>query len=252
MLSQTQLTKTQLLQGVEGAVYSRKVARNTVLYRLADGTECVKYHDTVVVKKSPNGVITLDSGGFRTITTKERFFQFGNIAITQKAGIWYMRDGSAFYDGIQVMIDEVGAGGYNVKYHVLSVPKQNDEKAVRAMKERIKRYALLITKDNLPEPDSGDCWHCQMVVASSNRPERVGKTLGDAIKDHEHLLSHLEDGYVHGSLIVNAMKEHGYGMQQIGFFYHGARRGDTFFLKAIQKAVRRHFERRLLPGVAVR
>ena len=252
MLSETQLTKAQLLQGVEGAVYSRKVARNTVLYRLADGTECVKYHDTVVVQKTPQGVITLHSGGFRTMTTKDRFFQFGKVPITQKLGVWYMPDGSAFYDGVQVMIDEKARNQYEGRYVILSPVKETNEEAVIAMKARIKKFALLITKDNLPIPSSGDCWHCAMVTASSNNPSRVGKTLGDAIGDNDHLLSHLEEGYVHGSLIVNAMREHGYGDQQIGFFYHGAGRGDDYFLTSIRKAVRKYFERRLLKDVAVR
>ena len=59
MLETAQLTKKELLQGVEGVISSKKLARNTVSYRLTDGTECIKYHDTVVVKKSPDGIITL-------------------------------------------------------------------------------------------------------------------------------------------------------------------------------------------------
>lgn len=249
MLESAQLTKTQLLQGVEGVIHSRKVARNTVLYRLADGTECVKYHDTVVVRKDPNGIITLNSGGYHTKTTKERFWEYGKIPVSQKNGIWYMPDGSAFYDGIQVRPGPAPNYGRCV---IVSEIKESDEAKVKEMKARIKSFTLLITKDRLPYPDSGDCWLCCMRGQKSETAPKPIQTIGDFTGDHEHLLSHIEDGYVHGSLLVNAMMEHGFGKEQIGFYYHGALQGRSFELSMFRRAVTKYLQRRLLPGINVR
>jgi len=47
-----------------------------------------------------------------------------------------------------------------------------------------------------------------------------GKTLGDSSGNNDHLLSHIEEGYLHGSILVNAMREAGYNDMQIGVHYH--------------------------------
>ena len=256
MLSETQLTKNQLLQGVFGAVRSRKVARNTVQYWLADGTECIKYHDTVVVSKAPNGVITLNSGGFRSVTTKARFWEYGKVPIDQKNGIWYMPDGSAYYDGIQIVIDPAQPGREfcrDGRYRIVSEVRQSDDKKVRDMKKRITAYTMLITKTNLPKPEAGDCWFCSMKGHKSGAPSTTpDKPLVDLVRGKDHLLSHLEEGYVVGSLIVNAMIEGGWRNDQIGFYYHGAAMGRDFELKTIRKAVTKYLQRRLLPDINVK
>jgi hypothetical protein len=247
MLEMSQLTKKELLQGVEGVISSKKLARNTVSYRLADGTECIKYHDTVVIKKSPDGVVTLNSGGFHTVTTKSRFSEYGYIEISQKNGIWYMPDGSAYYDGIQVTVSPINnPKTYRRDIVIVSEVKQSNDAVVKAMKKRIVKYAALITKDNLPAPQSGDCWFCLMKT-------QTGQTLGDSTKDTDHLLSHLDEGYVVGSLIFNAMKEDGLSDEQMGFWYHmGRKDGQSFALARIRKLVVKYLQRRLLVDINVR
>ena len=244
MNSESQLTKSDLLEGIEGVVYSRKIARNTVLFRLQDGTYCVKYHNTIVVKKTPNGEITLNSGGFYTVTTKARFLEYGHVGLTQKNGVWYMPDGSLFYDGIVVTSKPPELGQYGMKTTIVSEVKKPDESAVIAMKKKIKAYTMLITPENLPMPGPGDCLYC--------RQTDKGISLGDATKNHDHLLSHLEEGYVIGSLIVNAMKEKGFVQHQIAFYYSIAYRGDKFPLQVIRRAVASYLQRRLMQDIAVR
>lgn len=51
---------------------ARQTARNTLDYTDPDGTRRVRLHDTDVVTIAPNGTITLDSGGWKTVTTKDR------------------------------------------------------------------------------------------------------------------------------------------------------------------------------------
>lgn len=55
----------------------------------------VQYHDTVVVSRDANGLVTLDSGGYRTVTTKLRMNQTSNqyglgYSVFQKAGDWFV------------------------------------------------------------------------------------------------------------------------------------------------------------------
>ena len=246
MLSTSNLTKAEILQGVGGITSSKKLARNTASYRLTDGTECIKYHDTVVVKKSPDGVITLNCGGWKSITTKERISEYGGVQISQKNGVWYMPDGSAFYDGIQVRIaPSIEPGEYHRRVTIVSEVKQSNDTVIKTMKKRITKYVALITKDNLPAPQSEDCWFCLMKTEK-------GQSLGDSANDTDHLLSHLDEGYVVGSLICNAMKENGLTDEQIGFWYHTGRQDHSFALARIRKFVVKYLQRRLLTDINVR
>jgi hypothetical protein len=54
----------------------------TLMYVDSEGNTCVKYHKTDVVKRDAHGRITLESGGWRTVTTKARM----NQALRQWAG----------------------------------------------------------------------------------------------------------------------------------------------------------------------
>lgn len=245
MLSEIQRTKSDLLNGIAGIANSRKFARNTVIFTLQDGTECLKYHDTTIVTKRPDGTTVLNSGGFHTRTTKERIREFAHVDIYQKNGVWYMSDGSAFYDGIVVKTKTPGEE-YSGKTTILSEKKPVNDSAVNEMKKQIRNYCLLITPENIPKPEAGDCFFC--------RTTDSGKTLGDATNNHAHLLSHLEEGYVVGSLIVNALKESHYPPTSWGFLYHEAtlNKDGGNSLKDIRKVVSQYLQRRLIPGIAVR
>ena len=247
MLETSQLTKRELLQGVEGVIYSRKLARNTVLYRLADGTECIKYHDTVVVKKAPDGNVTLNTGGFYTITTKARIEEYAPVRIMQHHGIWYVVSKTWLHAGGYATVWEQMKKGTLPQFNdgmivsadgtILTETIPRDTKKIKFMKERIKKYVSHITSENLPVPSSGDCWHCMMTDK--------GKSLGDAIGDTDHLFSHLKEMYIPGALLVNAMRENGYSDDQIRFHY--SVKLDVWF----KKSVTRYLQRRLIPDIAV-
>lgn len=83
------------------------------------GTLCVLYHSTVVAKRAPDGTITLDSGGWRTVTTKTRINQFANehcagaFQVRQIDGRWEVQRRNAaglvvralaFVDGMSFVI----------------------------------------------------------------------------------------------------------------------------------------------------
>ena len=68
------------------------------------------------------------------------------------------------------------------------------------------------------------------------------KTIGDLSNNNEHLLNHLDEGYLHGSILVNAMQETGYSNEGIGVHYQRK------VVNSFKRAVRRYLQKRLLPN----
>lgn len=222
-----QKTKRDILSRTTKEVESSKfVARNTLRIKYKDGSEAIRLHDTDVVTFLPSGEVQLNSGGWRTVTTKERINQFANTRMYQEKGVWYV-GGSVFYDNM------VLKNGKAKKVLKPNLP------AIEKMKKKIAKFVALITKDNLPIPDSGDCWYCSLHT-------KEGEPMGEAFKSHDHLLEHLKEGYLHGSLLVNAMREAGYRDEQIGFHYQ-LKCADTF-----KRAVRKYLQKRLIKDIAVK
>lgn len=119
------------------------------------------------------------------------------------------------------------------KKEILSENKTIDMKEYNKVKRNIAKYVKLIDKvEELPKPQLSDCWYCCM------RTEK-GETLGD-ITAGDHLTSHLRENYLHGSILVNAMKERGYTDQQIGYHYQLNVR------EAFKLALRTYLNKRLL------
>lgn len=80
-----------------------KLANNTYLSRIPDtDTLAVILHGTAVVHMHPDGTYTLNSGGYRTSTTKDRINTYGPChVITQTKGKWYVGP-FPFSDGMRV------------------------------------------------------------------------------------------------------------------------------------------------------
>jgi hypothetical protein len=216
-------TKSEMLDGIPIGYLSAKMAgRSTIKVTYPDGTQLLKYHDTVVIKKNPDGSVVLNSGGFRTITTKKRINEYFTGSsygpLTQENGIWYIY-GQMFYDGIIVKDEKV-----------ISEERKLDLKHINLMKKKIAKYVKLIEDGEIPTPNNGDCLIC-----------RIPDT-----KDTNHLLSHLKENYVVGSLLVNAMRENGYDDERIRTHY------GMGFTDSFANSVRRYLTKRLLPGVAAK
>lgn len=219
-------TKRDIMENVDKPVKSsRKVANNTVEIYYEDGSRAIRLHDTDIVTFDGNKII-FDSGGWRTNTTKERMTQFSPFFMRQEDGVWYI-NGHYYYD--RITLDHQG--------NLLSEKKEPDLAYNKKVKKQINGYVRLITTNNLPKPDSGDCWLCML-------RDQEGNTMGE--HDTDHLWSHIEEGYVHGSILVNAMREKGYGDIQIAAHYQMGI-VDTF-----RRAVRRYLQKRLLPELAAK
>jgi hypothetical protein len=236
-------TKKEILASSSKPVTSSKfIARNTVLIKYEDGTQAIRYHLTDVYTDLGK-FVTLTSGGYRTVTTKERindnplnprgenYRRF--IGLSQDKGIWYVYTFAGkfdYYDGIT----------FNKRTGKPTLQKHTNLKAVAQMKKKIAKFVSLITKDNLPVPSGGDCWLCSF---HSEDGKSWGDNRGD---DNDHLLQHIKEGYLHGSLLVNAMHEAGFSDLNISTHYY-LQITDTF-----KRALRRYLQKRLIQNIAVK
>jgi hypothetical protein len=190
-------TKAEMMQGV-AAVRSKLVANNTVEYFRENGERVIRLHQTDVVTFSPDGrTVTLNTGSWKTLTTKDRINQYSPQKVWSDRGVWYIgsswntpkNERCRFYDGMKIVDGKL--------------PKPNEAVAKREDKlaKQITAFVNKLDKlDAMPLPENGDCWGCAMVAEDGSHP--MGK---------DCVLGHIKEGYLHGSLIYRAMQSRGYG-----------------------------------------
>ena len=80
----------------------RKVGNNTYAYILLDGSVAIELHGTKVIIIHPDDSVTLNSGGYRTSTTKKRINKYSPMKVYQKNYTWYLDNGTEFEDNMVV------------------------------------------------------------------------------------------------------------------------------------------------------
>jgi hypothetical protein len=126
-----------------------------------------------------------------TVTTKARIEENTKIRIAQQNNIWYIirnvheypnrNDFEAlplFYDGIT--ISDNG--------EILTGKKVLNLDVIKQFKKDVNKLCDKITKGNIPLPNGGDCWICKFDIETKKATS-------------DHLISHVKEGYMHGSLI---------------------------------------------------
>ena len=212
------MRKSEIMEGVE-CESSKIVANNTVAYIRKDGTRVIRLHHTDVLEFPKTGEVVFNSGGWKTVTTKDRMNEFQNVAtIIQDRGLWYLfpsnKNKSAripYFDGIII------------KDGKILNPVDSHHDVEQILLKKIQKYCKeLKTLPRLPVPSSGDCFMCQF---------------GDTNMGDDHLISHLDELYIHGSLIFNALKHAGYTDSSV-IFHMDIR-------DSIVRAVRKYFKAKL-------
>jgi len=184
------------------ALNMKRVANNTLYYELPEGSQCWQLHGTRIVEYW-EGQIMLNSGGYKTQTTKSRMNDYipAGWYIYQEKGKWFISTGegehATFYDGIVLNL--------NGTIPVITLDnaaryESQDDKVLKQIKAYCDKVQELIDNDALPQPDGGDCWLCRM-------------------PDPTCIQSHLEELYVHGTLIVNAYRAAGYRDDQLPYIW---------------------------------
>jgi len=98
-------TKKDMLQdeNMENIAKSRKIKNNTLKIWYKNGDIAIKLHYTNIIIYKNNGDIILNSGGWKSVTTKSRMTEFSPFYIHQKNHVWYVTTDKGiynYYDGI--------------------------------------------------------------------------------------------------------------------------------------------------------
>ena len=169
-----------------GKLDRAKIAHNTYLERRSGGGIGLRLHSTDVVTWWPDGRVTLNSGGWKTATTKDRIGYAARIH--QERGQWYVTVRGKCYlfrDGMTI-----GPRG-----GVTGAPPEGSsgDKAAQRWRLKVRAYADKWTErllsGKMPKPGPGDCWHCAMLAAD-------GKEWGG----NDHLKEHVRESYFVPSL----------------------------------------------------
>lgn len=176
----------------------RKIENNTMA-RLGEDRIVIRFHSTDIAQILQDNTIILNSGGYKTFTTKDRMNKIlpNPFRIYQNAGIWYIwnyitKVEYPYIDGITINPDS-SITNYGV----------NPQELIK-LRNRIKTYSkgfvTALCKGKVNKPYPGDCFYCVMRNVSSNIP------LGESCKDVDHLLSHFREKYYVGSLLYRAIE----------------------------------------------
>ncbi len=170
----------------------RKLGNNTHLNVRKDGSFGIRLHSTDVVILHADGRVELDSGGWKTVTTKARINEYTNARVYSEKGVWFAF-GVPYEDGITMNPDGTVTG------------EGEDPKAQQKLRNRARDYAKAYTvalrAGEVPKPTNGDCWACSMQAKDGSRP------LGGA----DHMLSHMseDEKYFVPSIVTNAIERFG-------------------------------------------
>ena len=159
----------------------------------------ITYHATDILTINREGVcVTVD--GWTTPTTKLRVNNYlpAGWRISQVHGQWEVWNTT---DRKEYKFIEGMFFPWSGKPSPLS---PFDDRESAKLKRRINQYAKdyinAFYSGEVERPGAGDCLYCQMQTEQ-------GQSLGDAIKDKDHLLSHIEEKYYVPSLLYNAAKD---------------------------------------------
>jgi len=224
----------------------RKVANNTWLERRGDDTIAVRLHDTDVVTYHRDGRVQLFTGGWLTVTTKERINRFAPVRVWSDKGRWqvsYPVPTAAswgdldshpvvpFADGITLHPDGTMSG------YPASIDVAVQDRAIAKTRRDIKRFIDGVTPERIItawENPGGDCLLCRF-------------------DGHDSCLAdHLREDYFHAHLALRAVKAAGYRNSGVvmSMIYGDAQRGRVD--DRLKRSLRKLLVKNLIEGVAVR
>lgn len=215
---------------------SRKLENNTYLKRRSADTIAVMLHATDVVTYHADGRIVLNTGGWKTVTTKDRITTYAPIRLWTERGVWYVSiDGTwnkqaTFENGLTIHANGALEG--------VGAPPENLSKVKRKISTYAKGYVDALQQGKIEPPGPGDCFYCQL-----------RDTTGKPLQDGSHIQSHLDESYYVPSLAVNAMERFG-ASQACRWAFQACVTGETHPFNAIgleqlQKVIRRYVSQQL-------
>jgi len=178
----------------------RKITNNTYLAKIVcdeagkqKNVYVIKLHDTDIIQFWPNKTV-LNSGNYRTSTTKERLNTFTPFTINQVKGIWYITD------YISTVIFQNGIYFKNGKFHNFAKSNKSSLELRKKIKQYVKDYIAEFFAGKMLYPGPGDCFYCQFDFTN----QKTGKIENP---NTEHIISHIKEKYYVPSLLVKAIKD---------------------------------------------
>lgn len=172
----------QVAAEVLGKKESKKLENNTYLERRNLNTIVVRLHKTDVVTYHADGSIELNTGGWKTSTTKDRINSYAPVVISQMQSVWYISKGKArmvFKDGMRI----TGRGDLEGGDSIESV------KTINEIKRKLKSYSLFLFQSLI----AGKMTHCWMCFTASGEDE-ISKA---------HLQTHIDKKEAPTEILLN-------------------------------------------------
>ncbi len=218
---------------------SRPIACNTRIETRDGDAIAVLYHSTDVVTYYPDGTVVLNSGGWQTYTTKDRFNRFSPMQVwSEGSGIWAAEtgpDSARFEDGLTMSPDgtfqDWKADRYAGRKAEEALRTGPAPESTEQLRKRVQKYAAgfarAVAAGDVGNPSAGDCFYCQFTNRNGAGP------MGS-----DHILSHLEEAYYVPALMWNAIVARGYNAPD--FIWHHWRQNPVNFAADISRAVTRY------------
>jgi hypothetical protein len=183
----------------------KQLGNNTFEIAYPNGDRAIRYYHTDIITYRSNGDIVLNSGGWLTTTTRDRFRNYLNVpgrfkfTVLQENKIWYLvktvpgfqyENEWVFRDGITIHPNGTVTGGGPDPKTLLKLDK--------SIQTYVTGYIKALFDGKIDKPNQGDCWYCYLHTTND-------KPLGEAIKDNDHIQSHIQEKYYVPSLLMNAI-----------------------------------------------
>lgn len=243
-------TKHESLRHIVGTPYfnkARKIDRNTYRYECEDDGgnvfENIRLHKTDIITRALRVAETsFSTGGWRTNTTKERLNKFApkGFSFWSEKGVFFITsplgEKFAMDDGITFDYEGRCISGHHA-YAGKNGPMPVDEEIRRL----IVAYMAKVRKAGkyLPVYSDTDCWLC----ASEEGMDP------DLKMDNQHILTHLIEGTLDGSLLRNALNSRG-NYTRYQHYLDGSRR-NLRNISGVHIDVRWYLKRRLIGRVSM-
>lgn len=240
----------------------RKLANHTYAIRKSESEIAVRLHDTDIVTFVKGKGVRLNSGGWRTMTTRQRINNYlpPGTRLEVNRGVWsivrmtkHMEEGGGHHFSYPVADKWLYEDGIMLRYSGAPVNRKSQARIEREVKEATRlrkmardyalRYVNAVEAGEVPLPGAGDCWHCLMKTQD-------GVAMGDLGSRSDHIESHIEEDYFVPSLAVNALLEKNYREYQLGFILgwdeeRGVLGGRLFSKDIVYRAIVNYVAKRL-------
>ena len=190
----------------------------------------IKLHNTEIIKYFPDGRIRLNSGGWLTITTRDRMNKYSPIQVYTNKRVWYatFNDKTYLYQD-NMTFDTRNGDVINSEFILAKEFNPNQvkqkEKELKAITNYSKKFVSEFLAGKIPTPNQGDCFYCQFQL-TGNPPCSTAKLVDGALEvtpgvNSDHIKSHIKSNYYVPSLFANALKETPHLSQYDKYVIHG-------------------------------